>query len=47
MTQRRKWMWITAAIFVCALALSLLMYARREEKEPEGTLVWAEVEVNE
>ena len=44
MTQRKKWMWISAVIFAGALVLS---YSQREEKEPGGTLVRAEVEMDE
>ena len=47
MTQRKKWMWISAVIFAGALVLSLICYSQREEKEPGGTLVRAEVEMNE
>ena len=47
MTQRKKWMWISAVIFAGALVLSLICYSQREEKEPGGTLVRAEVEMDE
>ena len=47
MTQRKKWMWISAVIFAGALVLSLICYSQREEKEPGGTLVRVEVEMDE